>query len=355
MLRRSLSTSTRLQGAKVWSDFSGSRPQSFSVPSSQIKKCILEGTPASGPPSLRRRFNRVKYTSPEHIDETFKLCYDFVESKAAQAYEKASKAQTVEARERLLAEAELHNPEVLYNFQYHDKLENDPRIIDYEQPVYRLLGKQHWESYGQMLLMQRLESLAVIPDTLPTLVPRTEINIRFPFSTGINKWVEPGEILSTNATSLPPVFKIQEYEPVDPDTQYTILVVNPDEPDLANDSFSTTLCYGLTNVKVSYNDNIVDSRKFGESNVLVNYLPPVPEKNVGNQRFAVWVFRQRHPLEQPSGQLSRANFDIRSFAKAQGLIPVGAHVWRSHWDSQVKAVRAKYGLPEGRIFSRVRT
>lgn len=25
---------------------------------------------------------------------------------------------------------------------------------------------------------------------------------------------------------------------------------------------------------------------------LIDYLPPVPEKNLGNQRFAVWVFRK---------------------------------------------------------------
>lgn len=353
MLRRSLSTSARLQTAKVWSDVNGSRPQSFSVPSSQIKKCILEGTPVTGPPSLKRRFNRVKYTSPEHIDETFKLCYDFVESKASQIYEKASKAKTIEEKDSLIAQAELHNPQVRYNFQYNDKLENDPRTIDYEQPVYRLLGKEHWESYGQMLLMQRLETLAVIPDTLPTLEPRTEVNIRFPFSTGINKWIEPGEILSTNSTSLPPVFKIQEYELVDPNTQYTILIVNPDEPDLANDSFSTTLCYGLKNIKINYNDNLVDSRKFNDSNILIDYLPPVPEKNVGNQRFAVWVFRQNRPLDE--GQLPRDNFDIRSFANSNDLTPVGAHLWRSHWDSQANSVRAKYGLPMGRTFSRTRS
>lgn len=354
MFRRTFGTSTRLNSSKVWSDLGGSRPQSFSIPSAQVRRSILEGTSPNGPPSIKRRFNRVKYTSPEKIDETFKLCYEFVESRAAQIYERASKVQNAEEKEKLLAEAELNNPEIQYNFLYHEKLENNPRVIDYEQPVYRLLGRQHWESYGQMLLMQRLETLSVIPDTLPTLVPRSEVNIRFPFSTGINKWVEPGEILSTNVTSLPPAFKVQEYELVDPNTQYTILVVNPDEPNLASDSFTTTLCYGLTNIKISYNDNLIDSRKFDQSNVLMDYLPPVPEKNAGNQRFAVWVFRQRHPLESLS-PLSREDFDIRSFAKTQGLIPVGAHTWRNHWDSQVESIRAKYGLPEGRIFSRIRT
>lgn len=353
MFRRSFHQSKVLPRTKVWSDLTGSRPQSFSIPAAHIKKCVLEGTPVQGPPSIKRRFNRIKYRSPEKIDQTFKICYDFMESRAAQVYEKASEAQTEQEKEQLLAQAELHNPEVQYNFLYHEKLENDPNVIDYEQPVYRLLGKQHWESYGQMLLMQRLESLSVIPDTLPTLVPRTEVNIRFPYSTGVNKWIEPGEILSSNVTSLPPVFKIQEFDLVDPTTQYTILVVNPDEPDIVNDTYKTTLCYGLGNIKVSYNDNVVDSRKFDKSNRIVDYLPPVPEKNAGLQRFVVWVFRQRRPLEVK--EYPRNNFDIRFFAKSQQLIPVGAHVWRSEWDSHVAQVRTKYGLPDGRVFSRTRT
>lgn len=352
MLRRSFHNSKVLPHTKVWSNFGGTRPHSLSIPSSQIKKSVLEGTPVAGPPSIKRRFNKVKYNSPEKIDETFKLCYDFIESRAAQVYEKASHTQTMQEKEQLLAQAELHNPEVQYNFQYHEKVDNDPRVIDYEQPVYRLLGKQHWESYGQMLLMQRLETLAVIPDTLPTLVPRTDVHLKFPFSTGVNKWIEPGEVLSSNVTSLPPIFKIQEYELVDPATQYTILVVNPDEPDLVNDTYKTTLCYGLTNIQVSYNDNVVDPRKYDDSNKIADYLPPVPEKNAGTQRYAVWVFRQRKSLQ--ISNISRNDFDIRSFVKSAELIPVGAHVWRSKWDSHVSQVRAKYGLSEGRVFSRTR-
>lgn len=355
MLRRSIHSSRVLKGANVWSP-SASRASSLSIRSEPIRKCILEGTPSTGPPSLKRRSNRIKYNSPEKIDDTFKLCYDFLQERAVKTYEQASQAEDPLEAERLLVKAELDNPEVQYNFQYHEKIENDPNFIDYEQPVYRYLGKEHWESSAQMLLMQRLETLKVIPDTLPTLVPRTEVNLRFPFSTGVNKWVEPGELLSSNSTMFPPVFKIQEYELLDPKKQlYTVLVVNPDEPDLENDSYRTTLNYGLSNLQISYNDNVVDPRKYNESNVIADYLPPVPEKNVGKQRFAVWVFRQRDRLQTDPAALDRHNFDIRQFAANHQLLPVGAHVWRSEWDSNVENVRQKYGLPKGRVFTRVRS
>ena len=112
--------------------------------------------------------------------------------------------------------------------------------------------------------------------------------------------------------------------------------------------------YGLTDLKLSYNDNIIDPRKFSDENVLAEYLPPVPEKNAGVQRFAVWVFRQTQPYANENKLFDRRNFDLRAFVSANKLQPIGAHLWRSTWDSNVANVRAKYALPEGRVFHRVR-
>ncbi|CEP62371.1 mitochondrial 54S ribosomal protein mL38 LALA0_S05e04148g [Lachancea lanzarotensis] len=356
MLRRSFHSSVaKKNGAKIWSDFSNRKP-SLSIANSKVKSYILEGSSQQGPPSIRRRSNRIKYQSPENIDETFKTCYEFLETRAASKYAALEQEKDASKRLELAVDAERYNPEVLYNFQYNDKLENNPSVIDYNVPVYRRLGREHWESYGQMLLMQRLETLAAIPDTLPTLVPKVEVSLKFPFSTGVNKWVEPGEILSSNATSFPPQIKIQEYDDVDPATQlYTVLLVNPDEPNMDNNSFKTTLQYGLVNLKVDFNNNTVDARIFTKDNVLAPYLPPVPEKNAGTQRFVLWLFRQQNSAQVPlDNNSNRDNFDIRRFVHDHKLQAVGAHLWRSQWDNNVSNVRNKYGLPEGRVFHRVR-
>ncbi|CAB4253800.1 similar to Saccharomyces cerevisiae YDR322W MRPL35 Mitochondrial ribosomal protein of the large subunit [Maudiozyma barnettii] len=366
MYRRLIHTGNMNRSSAVWSDFT-TRSKSLGISSVAIKEGVLHGDKVTGGPiSLKRKTNRMKYNSPALIDETFKTCYEFLQDRSGATYKYASK-ETIKpaSMEKLLVKAEITNPEVQYNFQFGDKLDNLPTMIDYNQPVYRHLGKKHWESYKLMLLMQRLESLKVIPDTLPTLKPRAAVDIKFPYSTGVNQWIEPGKFLSSGVTSLEPIFKIQEYELVNPKEQlYTILIVNPDEPDLMNNSFKTTLSYGLTNVKIDYNDNVVDSRKFFERNILANYLPPVPEKNAGIQRFAVWVFRQS--LNEETGKccaldteaatplIDRDNFDIRGFVQANQLDPIGAHVWRSKWDSNVNNIREQYNLPKGRVFSRVR-
>ncbi|AJU88098.1 putative odorant-binding protein A5 [Saccharomyces cerevisiae] len=366
MLRRSIHTTKILQKpnatSHIWSDFT-TRPSSLSIQSSKVKNYLFQKKASLDPPSISRRSNRIKYSPPEHIDEIFRMSYDFLEQRSSKFYELANKTKNPLKKDALLIKAEINNPEVQYNFQFNNKLNNVKDIIDYDVPVYRHLGKQHWESYGQMLLMQRLETLAAIPDTLPTLVPRAEVNIKFPFSTGVNKWIEPGEFLSSNVTSMRPVFKIQEYELVNVEKQlYTVLIVNPDVPDLSNDSFKTALCYGLVNINLTYNDNLIDPRKFHSSNIIADYIPPVPEKNAGKQRFVVWVFRQPliedkqgpNMLEIDRKELSRNDFDIRQFTKKYNLTAIGAHIWRSEWDANVAAVREKYGLPPGRVFSRVR-
>lgn len=355
MFRRGFHSSVKAaERTRVWSDFS-SRSKSLGINNVLVKKNVLEGSSAvkGGPVTIGRKSNRLKYNSPEHIDEAFAVSYKYLEDHASKLYEKAKGQENELEREKLIAKAESGNPEVLYNFQYHEKIENDPRIIDYTQPVYRHLGRKHWESYSQMLLMQRLESLQVIPDTMPTLVPKAEVNIRFPYSTGVNKWVEPGEFLSSNVTSLPPAVKIQEYDLVDPSKQlYSVLIVNPDEPDVENDTFKTTLAFGLVNIKIDYNDNVVDPRRYTDENVLAEYVPPVPEKNVPAQRYSVWVFRQTEPIAK--GDVVRDNFNIRDFASKNNMEAIGAHVWRSEWDLNVSKVREMYNMPTGRVFSRVR-
>lgn len=366
MYKRLIHTGRITRSPAVWSDFT-SRSTSLGISSQAVKESVLNGDKLdTGPVTLKRKSNRMKYNSLLLIDETFKTCYDFLEKRSGVTYKHANNPKiNPEFKEKLLIKAEITNPEVQYNFQFNDKLDNVASIIDYNLPVYRHLGKKHWEAYKQMLLMQRLESLKVIPDTLPTLTPRVSVDIKFPYSTGVNQWIEPGKFLSSGVTSLEPIIKIQEFELVDPKEQlYTVLIVNPDEPDLINDTFKTTLAYGLTNLKVDYNDNVIDSRKFFRRNILAKYLPPVPEKNAGNQRYAVWVFRQNMNSESKKcdvidnetviSTIDRNNFKIREFVKENNLDPVGAHVWRSTWDSNVKNVRDQYNLPKGRVFSRVR-
>lgn len=351
---------------KSWAESKHSSSPALTTPSVDIRKALLNGIPESGPPSLKSRRGRDHYIPQPGLNEAFEEAYKVLKSKSEEAYKQVEQIEKelssnpkseelLKAKTSKLVEAEINNPEVQYNFRYSDKITNNTRLIDYNLPVYRELRKKDWESYDLMLLMQRLEQLGCIPDTLPTLVPKADVGVKFLNHTTINRWVEPGTLLSSNATTYPPTVKIQEFEDVDTKNQlYTVLLVNPDVPDLENDSFKTHIQWGLSNVKLEYNDNVINPKKLLEDssiNELIDYFPPVPEKNTPTQRFITWVFRQPKQITEKIGE---REFDIRSYVEEHNLEAIGAHVWRSAWDTNVKNVRELYGLPKGTVFARVR-
>lgn len=336
----------------------------FKMVQHKYRDLILNGTNESNTLDLR-------YHSVAGMEDAFDLFYERLKKKAQVCYDQIDEINTKLSSEQLSeqeraslnqqklaleVDAEIKNPEVLANFQFNDKVDNNPQLIDYSKTIYRKLARDHWESYDLMITMQRLEQMAVIPDTLPTLDPRCDVKMKFLNHSTQNAWIEPGVKLSTNVTSFAPSFKIQEFDQVDPQKQmYTILIVNPDVPDVPNDSYKTEIVYGLSNIKIGYNDNFVGPQRLATDssiNQIIEYAPPVPDRNLGPQRYCVWVFRQPNTI---SDKLADRAFDLRQYAKQHELTAVGAHLWRSEWDLNTESVRKLYGMPEGTIYTNKKT
>ncbi|KAI5957664.1 MRPL35 [Candida theae] len=358
--------STKVNG--VWTNFS-ERAASLQLNNEHIKETLFgEGNPEEGPASLINQEDRSAYHSPVAIDETFQMAYKILERDAESKYQvvhrlKKSLANTTSDKDALalrnqidkyLVDAEIENPEVLYNAEF-----MDPEHLDKSQPVYRHLLKEKWENYDLLVTMQRLEQLHVIPDTLPTLVPKADVKIKFTHNTDeqFSKWVTPGALLPAFAVSKPPTIHVQEFDRVEGNNNlYTVLLVNPDTPDLRTNSFTTTLHYGLKNVVLNNVDNSINISKLltvGPKITFKEYVPLAPEKNAPAQRACLWVFRQTKEL----GDLAESseNFDIREFAANHGLTAVGAHVWRQTYDRSVPEIRKMYGLGEGRVYEKARS
>ncbi|VEU20371.1 DEKNAAC101205 [Brettanomyces naardenensis] len=345
----------------IWSNFAR-RSQSLALRNRNLQKALLSPTLPHGPVSLKKRSSKDKYQSPIGMDEIYPLAYQYLESQSEKTYKKieeiekqleevadsTTKSQLKDRKTQLEVDAEVNNPEIIYNSLF------GTNSIDRTQPVYRHYLEKQWKDYGRMLIMQRLETLAVIPDTLATLDPQVDVRLKFP-GNNIERWIEPGDILSSNATCRPPSLEVIEFKESKNDL-YTVLIVDPDTPDVENDSFSTTLHWGLKNVALSNEDGVIDAKKLvgNPEYEFVSYLPPTPEKNTGNHRIAVWVFRQAEGKKVDEGAVERGSFDIRKFAEENELTAVGAHLWRSVWDRNTENVRKMYGLGRGRIFSRDR-
>ncbi len=365
-----------------WRDDDSSRSEKLTIRNKAMRRSILEGIPKTGPYSLRLRTNRMKYSTPLGLNEIFEKSYDILKEDSQEYYKIAQEVakeietflathpidqikQDAKLTKRFLrlkerhvnnmVKAEINNPEVIYNYK--------SKNFDFSLPVYRYYAKKDWEEYGQMLIMQRLEQLHVIPDTLPTLNPKVEVSLQFPGF--INKWIEPGEILSTSVSARPPIFKIQQFnnnyhlndckwgDKDQGQNLYTIIIVNPDTPNIEQNTFSTTLHYAAGNIPLTFTDTLVDYNKLADSTEMIQYLAPTPEKNAPTNRLAVWVFQQQKKIDFKKIE-NREFFNIRGYQKFHHLSAVGAHVWRNDWDRSTEEVRQKYGLPEGRVFHRVR-
>ncbi|KAK9463183.1 phosphatidylethanolamine-binding protein [Lipomyces oligophaga] len=258
--------------------------------------------------------------------------------------------------ELLRQQAEENGPEPYLQFKRDE--------MDMRFPIYRHYALENWKNFDLIQLVDRLETLHVIPDTLPLLNPTQAVRIRFPGDRAY--WIDPGRVLSTKVTKNPPEFEINNFS--DKEDVYTILIVDPDVPDPAGDTFKTMLHYLITGVRASGNSPAPD---FSDARVLASYLPPHPEKNSGTHRYCVWVFAhlEGKPLnvsgdiedwsEILSGkrELSleeRDHFNIRSFQEFFKLKDVGAHLYRCKYDSETDNVRREFGLGTGNVWSRQR-
>ncbi|KAI5964760.1 MRPL35 [Candida pseudojiufengensis] len=373
MIRSSLRVFKRSQSSStfgIWSNFTNRSPR-LQLQDESIKKDLFNELPKDQKPaSILTYDEKQQYHSPIDIDETFSMAYKILEKEAESKYKyinriklaidskQVSNEELTELKDQLdkiLIDAEIENPEVLYNFEFLNSED-----LDKSQPVYRALLKQKWENYDLLVTMQRLEQLHVIPDTLPTLNPKADVKVKFTHNidTEFQNWITPGTLLPAFAVSKPPTIHIQEFERKDGNENlYTVLLVNPDTPDLETNSFKTTLHYGLKNVSLTNNDNTIDvSRimKNGPKITFHEYLPLTPEKNAGVQRACLWVFRQDSNIDKINEIKNDENFNIRKFVDEYKITPIGAHVWRQKFDRSVPNVRNEYGLGKGRVFEKIR-
>lgn len=336
----------------------GNKINSLSLIDSKIRKSLFNKIdPDEGPESILDLKERREYHSPLEIDETFKLALNIIKERSDDIYAQIKKLKQEECLnsekiENLLFEAEKYNPEVLYNFENYSE-----DILDKSHPVYRSLMKQKWVGYDQMLLMQRLEQLHVIPDTLPTLDPKVDVKIKFSHNTDeeFHKWIVPGLLLPAFAVAYPPTIKIQEFDYLKTPPLYTVIMINPDVPDLSRNSFSTSLHFGLQNVSLDYNNNTIGPSTYlnlPESSFFKPYLPLLPEKNAPTQRACIWVFRQSSVLK--IDLIPTEMFDVRAFVSLHNLLPVGAHFWRQQFDRSVNEFASKHNQTERRVFSKIK-
>ncbi|GMM34830.1 mitochondrial 54S ribosomal protein YmL35 [Saccharomycopsis crataegensis] len=364
---QSSTASSTINEEGVWSQFD-KRSESLKIKNPILRNELLHGIdPAKGPLTLKKGLSKMKYTSPTGLDEVFPLAYNFLQETAKEKYsqvteiesqiaaetDEAVKTQLLKKKNQLIIDAEKFNPEVAYKAQF-----SNPENLNLDELVYQYYYKtKNFEGFNKMLLMQRIEQLHVLPDAIPTINPSVELKVKFINESGVNKYITPGDILSSRATSKPPIFQVNYLnidEALKPSDKFTLLVVNLDHPNTKTNSYDITLNYGVKDVSFQHNNQVLSFDELSQGE-FAEYLPPVPEKNSPTSRFVTLLLKQEEgPLATEKLNFNRKDFALADFLTENKLVPVGINVWRSKWDGNVKNVREMYGLPNGRVFHRVR-
>lgn len=177
-----------------------------------------------------------------------------------------------------------------------------------------------------------------------------------------------------------------------------------DVPDVSNDSFQTKLHWMVKDIVASPVKTIIQE---GNGTTVVPYLPPHPFRGMKYHRYPIFVFeqpskevaqRQQSLLQQqirqqpneidtvttytegikisplltipsttgtnlrtystnsksPTTIVDCDNFNIRKWANAMGMKPVGAHLVRCEWDEHVPVILESLGLKE-RAFKKIKS
>ncbi|KAI8065660.1 phosphatidylethanolamine-binding protein [Gongronella butleri] len=216
----------------------------------------------------------------------------------------------------LQIKAELNDPEVRHNFEQNK--------VDMSQPVYRYLCEREFQKNARPKLLERLTQMNVVPDLIESsLDPQVQLNIATatPFV--------PGDILTPDQTASLPELNITSFHT---DSRlYTILLVDPDCPDVANKSYQQYCHWMITNVPLS----ATETRVQGGQTVL-SYQPPHPQKGTKKHRYTWIAYEQPDKVE--IAPVDRLGFDTKAFAQQHGLVARGANFVRQQWDESVSAI-----------------
>ena len=233
-----------------------------------------------------------------------------------------------------------------------------------DRPVMRHLAERKWKKEGgQDLIMGRIYQNKVVPDVVPDIAPLNPLLLAVD-----NQTIEPGSTMDSRSIEKPPALHYQSFQhpsiPTNknpnPSALYTLVVVNPDEPDTVNHSYSTRLHYLKTDIPLSVisdSEHIINSTLGKE---IVSWEPIAPPKHTDRHRLVFVLFRQyKDTFSKLTSAPPRENFNVRSLM-ATFDFPlnsiVGINLVKTQWTEEssehIDNVWKKYrGADKAPVFS----
>ncbi|KAF3202026.1 hypothetical protein TWF679_011150 [Orbilia oligospora] len=339
-----------------------------------------------------------------------------LETMPYKCYQEALKILREDREEKLVKIAEqeksiaglkkLHNltdssPRIVKMQEYIDELKlnmdkNNPRIkytydnnlkIDPYKKIYQHWDDQKWRSLKRKILMQRVEQMNVVPDILPSIDPIIDVSLRFR-----RKNIPHGaKVLAKNATRYPSV-QVKQFD--SKKRLVTVLVVDPDKPNLEKNGFDYYLQWMVTNCDISIENPMVIgvSTSHNARDEVAPYEVPYVHKGENYHRYCLFILEQNGPIEIPGkperltnfkkaeikegetpeakegeaapveaprteeavstistagkskeSRIQRLGFNLRSFVAKHDLKVIGADIWRVEFDNTMIDVMKQLG------------
>lgn len=212
------------------------------------------------------------------------------------------------------------------------------------KPIYRYYAERKWRSYDYRLITQRIEQFHIVPDVLPKLDPTADVQLYFR-----NLKVPPGQIVDNAVSEKPPRLRVQVFDRGQ--RLVTVVVLDPDVPDVAKDGFSKHLHFLAANVPLSPVDTSLPlSRIEADDQLAVPWKAPFSQKGAPYHRLGIFLLEQM-PGEKVDVQKmkllysNRDNVSLKSMRDKFGLKPFGFTMFRTVWDENTEGVMARLGAP----------
>ena len=226
---------------------------------------------------------------------------------------------------------------------------------------YRYLASKEFNKNGKKSkLMERLLQMKVIPDLIGPINPSIELNFNFPSDEKLTKDdgesairpCIPGSFVRPGLTFNKPDIDIKIFDSVE-DRHYSLLIVDPDVPDVENESYKSYLHYLVPNLKLSAVTSKQEFEQQVKDNVKFDYLPPHPQKGTKYHRYSILLVEQSKPINFDK-EINRDGFDTRCYIRdVEGNVEA-ASMWRAVWDEDTSKVYNEilkthepiYGIPK---------
>ncbi|CAG7852372.1 SubName: Full=Related to MRPL35-mitochondrial ribosomal protein, large subunit {ECO:0000313/EMBL:CCA68605.1} [Serendipita indica DSM 11827] len=252
-------------------------------------------------------------------------------------------AQTLARMQELEVFSELNRPETLWAFEQGKG--------DMSKPVFRHLAERRWRDEGKLdHLMQRIHTMNIVPDLVGDIHPSVDLDVVVGDGS-----IEAGVFVDPQATVQAPGIGVKVFHREE--RSYTLVMVDPDVPDVPNRSYRQYLHWLIPNVVISSTSPpLLQLENFQPA---CTYLPPHPQNGTPYHRYTVLLLENPESRELPITPVSeseRATFCLRDFIKQWDFKPSlggGIHFWRSTWTPSVSDIYStilhkpepRYGRP----------